>query len=63
MKNFSFESEVRPEPSPAPEALGLERFVSEQNIALYRKLIDAETNSDQRRTILQLLAEEVAKLR
>ena len=63
MKNLSSESEVRREANSAPEAAGLERFVSEQNIALYRKLIDAETDSDQRRTILQLLAEEVAKLR
>jgi hypothetical protein len=42
---------------------GLDKFVSEQNIARYRKLIDAETDENQRRMILQLLAEQVAELR
>lgn len=41
----------------------LDRFVSEQNIALYRKLLNPETDESQRRTILRLLKEESAQLR
>lgn len=41
----------------------LDKFVSEQNIARYRKLIDTETDENQRRMILRLLAEQVAELR
>jgi hypothetical protein len=63
MKNSVSPCEVQHEDGSSTEAADLERFVSEQNIALYRKLIEARTNSDQRRTILKLLAEEVAKLK
>ena len=41
----------------------LDRFVSEQNIAHYRNLLNPETSERQRRTILRLLKEESAKLR
>ena len=40
----------------------LDRFVSEQNIARYRKLLDPETDESQRRTILRLLKKESAML-
>jgi hypothetical protein len=41
----------------------LDRFVSEQNIAHYRNLLNPETSERQRRTILRLLKEEYAQLR
>jgi hypothetical protein len=41
----------------------LDRFVSEQNIARYRLLLDPNTDEGQRRTILGLLRWEFAKLR
>ena len=41
----------------------LDRFVSEQNIARYRNLLNPETSERQRRTILRLLKEESAQLR
>lgn len=41
----------------------LDRFVSEQNVTLYRKLLDTSMDADQRRAILAILAEEAAKLR
>lgn len=41
----------------------LERFVSEQNIARYRKLLGESKDETQRLTIAKLLADEVAKLR
>lgn len=41
----------------------LDRFVSEQNITRYRKLLDPGTDEAQRRTIFRLLKKEVAKLR
>jgi hypothetical protein len=41
----------------------LDRFVSEQNIARYRNLLNPETSERQRRTILRLLKEEYAQLR
>lgn len=40
----------------------LDRFVIEQNIALYRKLLEGKDEAH-RPTILKLLADEVAKLR
>ena len=40
----------------------LDRFVSEQNIARYRVLLDPHTDESQRRTILGLLKREFAKL-
>lgn len=44
-------------------SVGLDRFVSEQNIARYRVLLDSNTDEGQRRTILGLLKREFAKLR
>jgi len=41
----------------------LDMFFSERNIARYRQLNDAETDENQRRTILRLLKMEFAKLR
>jgi hypothetical protein len=41
----------------------LERFVSEQNIARYRKLLEESKDETQRLTIAKLLADGVAKLR
>jgi hypothetical protein len=43
-------------------SVGLDRFVSEQNIARYRVLLDSNTDEGQRRTILGLLKREFAKL-
>jgi hypothetical protein len=40
----------------------LEDFLSEQNIARYRKLLDSSTDETERRTIIELLVEEEAKL-
>ncbi len=45
-----------------PMSVGLDRFVSEQNIARYRVLLDSNTDEGQRRTILGLLKREFAKL-
>ncbi len=41
----------------------LERLVSEQNIARYRKPLGESKDETQRLTIAKLLADEVAKLR
>ena len=41
----------------------LDAFVSDQNITRYRKLLDAATDANERAVILQLLAEEAAKLK
>lgn len=41
----------------------LERFVREQNIARYRKLLGESKDELQYRTIAKLLADEIAKLR
>jgi hypothetical protein len=41
----------------------MERFVSQQNIERYRKLLDMSTDDFQRRLILKLLSEEQEKLR
>jgi hypothetical protein len=41
----------------------LEKFISEQNIKLYRKLLAASTDEAQRRRILRLLADQMADLR
>ena len=45
------------------KANDLDRFVSEQNIARYRNLLDPQTDESQRRTILRLLKQEYVKLR
>jgi rubrerythrin len=39
----------------------MERFVSQQNIERYRKLLDRTTDEAQRRVIFKLLAEEQEK--
>jgi hypothetical protein len=41
----------------------MDRFVSEQNVARYRKLLDESSDENQRRMVIQQLAEEMAKLR
>ena len=41
----------------------MERFVSQQNIERYRKLLDMSTEADERLTIFKLLAEEQEKFR
>ena len=41
----------------------MERFVSQQNIERYRKLLDISTDEPQRRMIFKLLAEEQEKFR
>ncbi len=41
----------------------LDVFVSARNIALYRKLLDERTDTDQRQTIIGLLQAEMVKLR
>jgi rubrerythrin len=41
----------------------MERFVSQQNIEQYRKLLDLSTDEPQRRMIFKLLAEEQEKFR
>jgi hypothetical protein len=41
----------------------LDMFFSERNIARYRQLNNAETDENQRRTILRLLKMEFARLR
>jgi hypothetical protein len=41
----------------------MERFVSQQNIERYRKLLDLSTDEPQRRMIFKLLAEEQEKFR
>jgi hypothetical protein len=43
-------------------AADLERFISEQNIARYRKLLGPEMDESQRSTILQLLESEFETL-
>ena len=45
------------------KSVGLDRFVSEQNIAHYRILLDSNTDEGQRRTILDSLKRDFAKLR
>jgi hypothetical protein len=41
----------------------LDDFLRDRNIARYRKLLESSANEPERRTILNLMAEEVAKLR
>jgi hypothetical protein len=45
-----------------PGAADLERFISEQNIARYRKLLGPEMDESQRSTIFQLLESEFETL-
>ena len=41
----------------------LDKFVSEQNVARYRKLLDGGKDETNRRVIIRLLADQMAKLR
>jgi hypothetical protein len=41
----------------------MERFVSQQNIERYRRLLDPSTEESERRTIFKLLAEEQEQFR
>lgn len=41
----------------------LDRFVSEQNVARYRKLLDTSIDDNERRIVIQQLADQMAKLR
>ena len=43
--------------------MDMDRFVTEQNIARYRELASGTLSESERRTLLQLLAEEEAKCR
>lgn len=40
----------------------IESFITAQNISLYRTLLSTEGHPDKRRILLELLANEVAKL-
>ncbi len=46
----------------SPRAANLDRFVNEQNIHRYRKLLDAGMDEAQRSTILRLLESEFKTL-
>ena len=48
--------------SDQPKSTCLDRFVSEENIARYRILLDPQTDESRRRTILRLLKQEYVKL-
>jgi hypothetical protein len=41
----------------------LDSFLTEQNVTRYRKSLDSSTVETERRTIIELLAEEKAKLK
>ena len=41
--------------------MGMEKFVHEQNLAHYRKLLSEKMHEQYRSQILKMLAEEVAK--
>lgn len=41
----------------------MDRFLQDQNIALYRRLLNSSTDEAERRTIFKLLAEEKDKLK
>ena len=43
--------------------LGMERFISQQNIKRYQRLLDIASDESQRRQIQNLLAEEEEKAR
>lgn len=48
-----------PPPNNLPEALG--KFISEQNIAHYRKCLTETDDEKQRQVLLKLLADELAR--
>jgi hypothetical protein len=41
----------------------MDRFIHEQNLAHYRKILSETTDPKKRQTVLKLLADEQAKLR
>ena len=41
----------------------MDRFLQDQNIARYRRLRDSSTDETERRMIIKLLVEEMAKLK
>ena len=41
----------------------MDKFIAQQNIEHYRRLLETEVNEQKRQTILQLLANEKATLR
>jgi hypothetical protein len=43
--------------------MDLAKFLRDENIALYRRLLSASTDETERRTVLKLLAKEMAELR
>jgi hypothetical protein len=45
-----------------PKAANLDRFVNEENIKRYRKLLDPDVDETQRSTILRLLESEFETL-
>jgi len=47
----------------AGNSTDLDQFVSAENIARYRRLLDTDIDDEQRRTILKLLADQVSMLR
>jgi hypothetical protein len=46
----------------SPKAANLDRFVNEENIKRYRKLLDPDMDGTQRSTILRLLESEFETL-
>jgi hypothetical protein len=46
----------------SPKAANLDRFVNQENIKRYRKLLDPDMDGTQRSTILQLLESEFETL-
>jgi hypothetical protein len=47
----------------SPDLDDLERFVVEENIARFHKLLDVSTDETERRAIKEQLADQVARLR
>lgn len=47
----------------AGNSADLDQFVSAENVARYRRLLDTDIDDEQRRTILKLLADQVSMLR
>jgi hypothetical protein len=45
------------------EAMDLDRFLREENIRRYRRLIDSSIGETERETIFKLLAEEMEKMK
>jgi hypothetical protein len=43
--------------------MGLDRFLQDENIALYRRLLNLSTGENERRMIIKLLVEEMDKLK